>query len=126
MQTSTEEFARWLAEEEGSRFEFKEAKTTYHFGELVKYCAAIANEGGGKVILGVTDKRPRRVVGSDAFASVERTKQGLIERLRLRFEVEEFAHPDGRVVIVHVPPRPIGMPFWLASVAAATCGLMFA
>lgn len=121
MQTSTEEFAHWLEEEESNRFEFKEAKTNYHFDELVKYCAAIANEGGGKVIFGVTDKRPRRVVGSHAFESVERTKQGLIERLHLRFEVEELAHPDGRVVIVHVPPRPLGVPvqyqgaYWMRS-----------
>ncbi|MEK7875026.1 MAG: hypothetical protein AAB325_02440 [Pseudomonadota bacterium] len=27
MQTGTEEFVRWLEEEEGSRFEFKEAKS---------------------------------------------------------------------------------------------------
>ena len=56
MQTGTEEFVRWLEEEEGSRFEFKEAKTAYHFGELGKYCAAIANEGAGKMILGVTER----------------------------------------------------------------------
>ena len=121
MQTSIEEFATWIEAEEGARFEFKEAKTNYHFNDLVKYCAAIANEGGGKVIFGVTDKRPRRVGGSHAFDSVEATKQGLIERLRLRFEVEELAHPDGRVFIVHVPPRPLGVPvqfqgaYWMRS-----------
>lgn len=119
--TSAEEFDRWLAAEEGSHFEFKEAKARYDFELLVKYCAAIANEDGGKFILGVTDRRPRKVVGSMAFDSIERTKQGLIERLRLRLEVEEFCHPDGRVLIVHVPGRPVGMPiqykgaYWMRS-----------
>lgn len=121
MPTGPEEFDAWLAAEEGARFEFKEAKTHFHFERLVEYAAAIANEGGGKIILGVSDKKPRTVVGSAAFDEVERTKQGLIERLRLRIDVEEFSHPNGRVVIVHVPARPLGMPihyegtYWMRS-----------
>ena len=63
----------------------------------MKYCVALANEGGGKVILGVTDKRPRAVVGSQAFPDLERTKAGLIkgrarlvgERRGARWRVEE-------------------------------------
>lgn len=121
MRTAPEEFDAWLKAEEGARFEFKEAKTNFHFDRLVQYAAAIANEGGGKIILGVSDKKPRRVVGTAAFDSVERTKQGLIESLRLRTDVEEFSHPNGRVVIVHVPARPLGMPihdkgtYWMRS-----------
>jgi|GEM_PF-4857805 len=42
----------------------KEAKQNYQFEKLVDYCVALANEGGGKIILGVTDKRPRRIVGT--------------------------------------------------------------
>ena len=121
MSTEPEDFESWLTAEEGARFEFKEAKTSFHFDRLVQYATAIANEGGGKIILGVTDSRPRKVVGTKAFSSIERTKQGLIDRLRLRFEVEEWFHPYGRVVIVHVPPRPLGVPvhdkgaYWMRS-----------
>ena len=121
MPTSLDQLTEWLNAEEGDRFEFKQAKNNFHFDKLVQYSVAIANEGGGKIILGVTDKRPRRVVGTRAFDNVERTKQGLIERLRLRFEVEEFAHSDGRVLIIHVPGRPLGMPvqyegaYWMRS-----------
>ena len=65
----------WLSEPESERLEFKEAKANFHFETLARYCAALANEGGGKVILGVTDKRPRRVVGSTASKSpVERSR----------------------------------------------------
>ena len=60
--------------------EAKEAKQSYPFDKLVKYCAALANEGGGKVILGVTDRRPRRIVGTRAFTQPERTRAGLIEK----------------------------------------------
>jgi hypothetical protein len=58
----------------------------------------------------VTDKRPRRVVGSTAFGELERTKAGLIDKLRLRIEAEEIAHPNGRVLVFTAPSRPIGMP----------------
>ena len=101
--------------EEGEHLEFKEAKSNFHFEKLVKYCTALANEGGGRFILGVTDKRPRRVVGSQAFTDLPRTKAGLIERSRLRIEAEELAHPDGRVVVVTVPSRPLGVPIAMES-----------
>lgn len=108
--TTLDQFNVWLAAPEDGHLEFKEAKNRYDFEALVKYCVALANECGGEMILGVSDARPRRVVGSQAFLNLERTKQGLIERLHLRIEAETFAHPDGRVVIFHVPSRPIGMP----------------
>ena len=100
----------WMLATENEHFEFKEAKQRYDFEELVKYCVALANEGGGKMILGVTDRMPRRVVGTQAFRALERTKSGLTDRVRLRVDVEEIMHPQGRVLVFHVPSRPIGMP----------------
>ena len=99
-----------LESAEDEHLEFKEARSKYDFEELVKYCCAMANEGGGHVILGVTDRRPRRVVGSNAFANLARTKLGLLERLRLRIDVSELAHADGRVLCFSVPARPTGVP----------------
>ena len=110
MMTSLDQLQTWMHAKEDEHLEFKEAKNNFHFETLVKYCVALANEGGGKMILGVTDKRPRTVVGSQAFHDLERTKAGLIERLRLRVEVEEIQHPNGRVLVFQVPSRPIGMP----------------
>src|SRR5580658_10363913 len=109
MITSRGTLAEWLAEREGEHLEFKEASGNYPFEKLVKYCAALANEGGGKMILGVTDKRPRTVVGTNAFTEPERTVAGLVERLRLKIECEEIHHQGGRILIFHVPSRPFGM-----------------
>ncbi|MFN8634275.1 MAG: ATP-binding protein [Chloroflexota bacterium] len=100
----------WMNDDEDEHLEFKEAKSNFHFETLADYCAALANERGGKIILGVTDRRPRRVVGSQAFSELGRTKAGLIERLHLRIEAWEAPHPDGRVVVFDVPSRPIGVP----------------
>jgi ATP-dependent DNA helicase RecG len=110
MSTTPELLLDLLARKEDEHLEFKEAKNHFDFEKLVKYCAALANEGGGRLILGVTDKRPRRVVGSQEFNDLERTKAGLIERLRLRVEADAIDHPDGRVVVFDVPPRPVGFP----------------
>ncbi len=103
--TSIEQLHTWLAEPEGTNIEFKEAKQNYHFDKLVEYCVALANEGGGKIILGATDRRPRQIVGTAAYAEPGRTEAGLHERLMHRIPVEEILTADGRVLVVHVPPR---------------------
>ncbi|RLC09160.1 MAG: transcriptional regulator, partial [Deltaproteobacteria bacterium] len=109
MNERVQQLEQWMRAKENEHFEFKEAKNRYDFQKLVKYCVALANEGGGKMILGVTDKVPRKVVGTKAFQNLERTKAGLIERMSLRIDAEEIMHPQGRVVVFHVPSRPIGM-----------------
>ena len=88
---------------ENEHLEFKEAKNNFHSEELIKYCVALANEGGGHIALCVTDVRPRRVVGSLAFTDLERTKAGIVEQLHIRVDAEEIPHPDGRVLVFHVP-----------------------
>ena len=100
----------WLAADEGEHLEFKEAKNRFDFEKLVQYCVALANERGGQMILGVTDKKPRRVVGTQAFENLERTKAGLLERLNVRVAVDVVLHPDGRVLVFSVPSRPIATP----------------
>lgn len=105
MPTSHEQLLQWLAEPEGQRLEFKEAKGSYSLDKLVNYCVALANEGGGKVILGVTDERPRRIVGTSAFVEPGNTEANLHAQLSHRIPVEELQLPEGRVLVVHVPKR---------------------
>lgn len=105
MPTTLDQLREWMETPEGTDLEFKEAKSNFHFEKLVEYCVALANEGGGTIVFGVTDRRPRRIVGSQAFAEPGRTEAGLHERLNRRIPVEELATPDGRVVVVHVPSR---------------------
>lgn len=112
--TTLDTLARWLlAPAETEHLEFKEAKQQFDTTKLLRYCVALANEGGGHVVLGVTDKLPRRVVGSHAFPSptdINRIKAYIVEKLRMRVEIEELSHPDGRVLVFEIPSRPIGLP----------------
>jgi len=106
----SEHLEDWINSMEGEHFEFKEARNRYSFEDLSKYCCALANEGGGKVILGVTDKRPRQVVGTRAFQQAESTRRKLMEQIPLRIEVFEIFHSDKRVLVFDVSPRSIGVP----------------
>ncbi|MGC1434401.1 MAG: ATP-binding protein [Terriglobales bacterium] len=54
---------------ETQTLEFKEARNQYDTDKLFIYCVAIANEGGGHLVLGVSNKPPREVVGTKAFLS---------------------------------------------------------
>ena len=110
MSATLKELDAWLSEPEAERLEFKEAKSNFHFETLARYCAALANEGGGKIIFGVTDRRPRRVVGSTVYAEPGRTAASLINRLGIQVTSEEIHHANGRVLVFHVPPRPVGVP----------------
>jgi ATP-dependent DNA helicase RecG len=100
----------WLASQEGEQLEFKEARNAFSEDELAKYCCALANEGGGKLVLGVSDHRPRKVVGTAVFPQIEAVRRKLMEQLPIRIEIEEIPHPDGRVLAFHIPPRPLGNP----------------
>ena len=114
MSTTIEELTRWMtAPRETENLEFKEAKNQYDNTKLFRHCVALANEGGGKLILGVTDKPPRQVIGTAAFHTPSGIQSKLLDKLRFRVMVEEFRHPDGRVVIFHVPSRPKGTAYEL-------------
>lgn len=102
---------KWMAApSEDEHLEFKEAKNRFDFEKLVGYCVALANEGGGHMVLGVSDKPPRKVVGTAAFDIPERTVGGIYERLHFRVTWTELNHADGRVLVFSVPSRPVGQP----------------
>lgn len=93
---------------ETQNLEFKEARSQYDTRKLCRYCVAIANEGGGHLVMGVADKPPRAVVGSEAFPDTQDIAEKLFQWLGFRVDVEVVAHPDGRVVVFIIPGRPRG------------------
>lgn len=106
-----------LEAKEGEHVQFKEAKNRFDFGEAAKCCCALANNGGGKLVFGITDKRPRSVVGSAAFDQPERTRMGLIEKLKVNIDFQLFNYEGKRVLVFDVKSRPIGMPVQYDGVA---------
>ena len=99
-----------LNAKEGEQYQFKEAKTRFDFNEAARCCCALANCGGGKLVFGITDKRPRNVVGSHAFDQPERARKGLMEKLHVMVDFQVYEHEGKRVLVFDVASRPAGLP----------------
>jgi ATP-dependent DNA helicase RecG len=110
MQSDVETLISLLQSMEDEHLEFKEAKTGFGFDKLMDYCVALANEGGGELVLGVSSTRPRKVVGTSAFRDINKLKGRMLDVLRHRVEIKEIEHPDGRVLVFQIPSHPLGLP----------------
>jgi len=75
---------------------------------LCAYLIALANEGGGKIVLGVTNKKPRKVVGTNAFLDLIKIKEKIFNKIHRRVDIEEIDYDGKRVLIFYIFSRPIG------------------
>ena len=100
--------------------EFKEARNNFDFSKLGKYFSALSNEANLKgvpaawLVFGVNDHR--QVVGS-AFRLARKDLDSLKEEIankttnRITFvDIHEVTKPEGRVVLMEIPPAPRGLP----------------
>ncbi len=110
MKTSLEEINKWLKKLEDINLEFKKAENQFSRDkDLPNYCAALANEGGGKLLLGVDNNG--NVVGTKAFdRTYNKLSNELFEKLSLRIDAEELIYESKRILIFHIPSRPLGKP----------------
>lgn len=114
MTTTPEQIDLWRqSPSEHQRLEFKEAKNQFDNRKLYEYCVALANEGGGHLLLGIADKPPRQVVGTQAFSDSVAMAEKLFQAVGFRVDIEEVVHPDGRVLVFHIPSRPRGTAYHL-------------
>jgi ATP-dependent DNA helicase RecG len=106
-----------------NRVEFKEAKRDFSFAGgrhldpaerrkcVLGYVIALANEGGGLLIFGVRESKqlPHEIVGTTfAEGEIGALADEIYKRLSIRVEIEELFENDKRVLVFHIPPRPIG------------------
>ena len=102
--------------------EFKAAKTSLDLEKIGVYFSALSNEANlkgqtsGWLIFGVTDKPPRRSVGTSYRAdrpSLDALKKQIADQTssRLTFEeIHELMRPEGRVLMFQIPAALRGMP----------------
>lgn len=114
MITTPEQIDLWIkSPTEHQRLEFKEAKEQFDNRKLYEYCVALANEGGGTLLLGVTSEHPRKVVGTQAFNDPVKMAEKLFQAIGFRVDIEEVQHPNGRALVFHIPARPRGTAYHL-------------
>ncbi len=116
-----------LKKESEDHVEFKEAKRDFNFDGgshtdpkkrrhcVLGYVAALANERGGRLVFGMKDKKPHDIVGTSfAQDKLGDLEDEIYERMKIRVPVTEEFEPSRdaddrkRVIIFHVPSRPIG------------------
>jgi ATP-dependent DNA helicase RecG len=94
---------------EGEVLEFKTAERGFSKEHRSDYCAAIANMGGGKLLLGVTNDR--KVSGTSCYEGrINQIPQEVYQNIGITVAVQEVDHPNGRVVIFDIPKRSTGKP----------------
>ncbi|MFA5221404.1 MAG: RNA-binding domain-containing protein [Methanoregula sp.] len=102
--------------------EFKEAETTFDFEQIGRYVSALSNEANlnekseGWLIFGVTDKYPRKIVGTHFYETppgLDNLKRKISQQTNHMFtflSINELDTPDGRVVMFKIPPATRGIP----------------
>lgn len=108
IQTTDEQLEMWIGASEGLNLEFKKAENNFNKKkDLPDYCAALANEGGGKLILGISDSR--EISGTQAFmGTVNTLSHELLNSIGIRVDIEEKYYKEKRILIFHIPSRSTG------------------
>lgn len=108
--------------ESEDKVEFKEAKTDFNFDGgkrtdqkerrkcFLGYVVALANEGGGLLVLGMQDAYPHEVVGTDfAKGEIGNLEDEVYKRIEIRVHCYElYDEHNRRVMVTKIPFRPIG------------------
>ena len=102
--------------------EFKEAKNNFDFDDLGRYFSALSNEANlkgksaGWLVFGVTDRQPRKVVGSNyrlQRPGLEKLKQQISKSTNHQttfIDIYEVNVSGKRVVLFQIPPATPGVP----------------
>lgn len=101
-----------LQQREGNNLEFKSATDSYRLEKAIEYAAALANEGGGYLILGVNDDRV--VLGTKAFDDVMEVERRIFETIRIKVQVRQLAYRSLRVLVLAIPARRKGEPIGIS------------
>ncbi|MCO6496834.1 MAG: putative DNA binding domain-containing protein [Chitinophagaceae bacterium] len=101
--------------ESEDKVEFKKAETQYNYNSgrrsVLGYVVALANEGGGKFILGVQENKNglNIITGSLAWDGHEgKLKEDIFRDKQIRVETEVLYEGANRVLVIHIPSRPVG------------------
>ncbi len=126
--------------ESEDRIEFKQGENgniSYDGGSKIKpaerrrcilgYVIALCNEGGGSLVIGMHDSYPHKVIGTkQSEGKIGELESNIYRDTNIRPTIYElYENPEtkqGRVLVIDVPSRPIGMVFKFEDVALMRVG----
>ena len=92
---------------------------------ILGYVAALCNEGGGRIVIGMHDNYPHAVTGtSQCENALGQLESDIYRDMGVRPDVYELFEEgtDKRVLVIEVPGRPIGKVFKFEDVALMRVG----
>ena len=83
---------------------------------ILGYVTAFCNEGGGSLVIGMEDAYPHKVIGTkQAEGQLEELVSNIYRDTQIRPTVyelfEDEVNKKGRVLVIDIPPRPVGKLF---------------
>lgn len=126
--------------ESEDKVEFKKAEQgnfAYDGGSRVKpsdrrkcilgYVTALCNEGGGYLVLGMEDTFPHKVIGTkQCEGQLGELESNIYRDTQIRPVIydlyEDETNKTGRVLVIEIPPRPVGKLFRFEDVALMRVG----
>jgi ATP-dependent DNA helicase RecG len=106
-----EELHKLLSGPETENIEFKPKVLDRR--EIAEYCVGIGNAGGGWLVMGVSDRKPRRVLSipRPSEEQLGKIRESVADACQIHVSVETVETADGPVVVVRIPRRPPGHVF---------------
>lgn len=100
-----------ISADEDERLEFK--RTLLSTKEITEYAVALGNEGGGWLIMGVTNRKPRAVVGVPEHSREEllRIQSAVFDSGGIKIRLHPISTSTGWVLAVEIPSRLPGKVF---------------
>ena len=94
---------------------------------ILGYVTALCNEGGGRLVIGMHDAFPHRVVGTDQCVNgLGQLESDIYRDAGIRPDIYELYESEtektGRVLVIEVPPHPVGKVYKFEDVALMRVG----
>ena len=111
MSLTAERLKELIKDEEGERLEFKAGLPTRDL--IGEYAVAIGNEGGGMLVLGVTNSKPRQIKGVPLQSAddLQQIRRSVLDKTGIRIEPQLISVDNATVLCVHIPSRLPGNVF---------------
>jgi ATP-dependent DNA helicase RecG len=90
---------------------------------ILGYVTALCNEGGGYLVIGMSDNYPHEVIGTrQSFNAIGELESKIYTDTSIRPKVYELFENEKRVLVIEVPSRPAGKVFKFEDVALMRVG----
>lgn len=94
---------------------------------ILGYVAALCNESGGRIVIGMHDAYPHTVIGTkQCLNGIGQLESDIYRDMGIRPDIYELYEDEeaksGRVLVIEVPPHPIGKVFKFEDVALMRVG----